>query len=66
MTRKVLTVSPGASARDAARLMDRARVHRLIVTEGAGVLGLLSALDLVHAVAEGQLVSAPPGKAGKA
>ena len=66
MTRKVLTVAPRASLRHAAHLMDSARVHRLIVTDGAGVLGLLSALDLVHAIAEGQLVTAPPRKAGQA
>ena len=43
MTRKVVTVSPGDSVREAARVMDHAGVHRLIVLEAGRVVGILGA-----------------------
>lgn len=58
MTRRLLTVRPGASVRHAARAMMRAGVHRLLVVEEGELLGLVSMTDVVRAVAEGRLVPA--------
>jgi acetoin utilization protein AcuB len=42
MTNKVQTVAPTTSAEDAWNLMRAHRIHRLVVTEGDRVIGLLS------------------------
>ena len=60
MTRKVIAISPDDAVEDAARVMDRAGLHRLIVMEVGTVVGVLSARDLVHAIAEGKLAPAQP------
>lgn len=53
MTSPALTIAAGAAIDEAAATMERAGVHRLIVTgpEGAPV-GVLSTTDLVHAMLE--------------
>jgi CBS domain-containing protein len=55
MTRAVVAISPGATAREAAGLMMRSGVHRLLVTDGDELVGLVTSLDFVRAVAEGKL-----------
>ena len=59
MTRTVISVPPGMPIREAAEIMDRAGVHRLVVTEDGALVGVLSARDIVHAVARGEIVPAP-------
>ncbi len=56
MVHHVIQVAPGAPLLEAARRMVENRVHRVIVIEEGRLVGLLSALDLVRLVAEGELV----------
>lgn len=53
MTRSILAVTPDTSIRDTARRMVEDRVHRLLVMEGDELRGVVSAMDVVRAVAEG-------------
>jgi CBS domain-containing protein len=54
MSLRILSVAPGASLTEVARLMEGEAVHRLLVMEGDALLGILSALDLVRATARGE------------
>jgi CBS domain-containing protein len=47
-----VSVRPGTSAEAAARLMSRLGIHRLLVLDDGRLVGVLSAMDLVRAVAE--------------
>ncbi len=53
MSRPVLTISAHTTVAEAARLMTERRVHRLVVVsdDGETPCGVLSATDLVHAMA---------------
>jgi CBS domain-containing protein len=55
MTRRPLAVSPDADVREAAQQMLYAEVHRLFVTEGDKLMGVISTTDIVRAVANGQV-----------
>lgn len=55
MTRRPYTVAPTADVREAAQQMLYADVHRLFVTEGETVVGVISSTDIVRAVAKAQL-----------
>jgi CBS domain-containing protein len=55
MTRRPYTVAPTADVREAAQQMLYADVHRLFVTEGDAVVGVISSTDIVRAVARAQL-----------
>jgi CBS domain-containing protein len=55
MTARPLTVSPGTDVREAAQQMLYADVHRLFVTDGDHVVGVISTSDIVRAVATGHL-----------
>ena len=49
MTDSIVAVSVDATVRDAAALMKRGSVHRVLVVDGAGNLaGLVSAIDIVR------------------
>jgi CBS domain-containing protein len=54
MTSPAVTVTPGVSIDDAARLMAERGIHRLVVTSSDGVtpIGVLSVSDLVRSLAE--------------
>jgi CBS domain-containing protein len=54
MTSDPVTVEAGASIEEAARLLDEHRIHRLVVVDSDGLtpVGVLSATDLVRAMAE--------------
>lgn len=52
MNRSVLEISPQADVAEAARTMREHRVHRLLVTEDGVLVGILSALDLLRALAD--------------
>lgn len=55
MTSPALTIAADADVEDAVRLMEHARVHRLVVLEPGGrvPLGIISTSDLVHAMLSG-------------
>jgi CBS domain-containing protein len=53
MTARPLTVSPDADVKEAAQQMLYADVHRLFVTAGDRVVGVISSSDIVRAVARG-------------
>ena len=55
MTPNPYTVAPEADVREAARQMLYADVHRLFVSEGEQLIGVISTTDIVRAVATGQL-----------
>jgi CBS domain-containing protein len=58
MTRAVFSVDADASVQEAADLMERERIHRVLVKENGRLAGVLSAWDVVRAVARGDLVVA--------
>jgi CBS domain-containing protein len=53
MSRRILSVPPDVSVRHAAQVMLSSGVHRLLVIEEGQLVGLLSATDVLRAVAEG-------------
>ena len=55
MTPRPYTIGPREDAREAARQMLYADVHRLFVAEGDQVVGIISTTDIVRAVATGRL-----------
>lgn len=55
MTTEILAVSGDRPVREVAQMMVNRGVHRLLVTEGRRLLGLVTTLDLVHAIADGKL-----------
>jgi CBS domain-containing protein len=55
MTSHPLTVSPDEDVREAAQQMLYADIHRLFVTSGDRVVGVISTTDIVRAVATGRL-----------
>jgi CIC family chloride channel protein len=55
MTPRPLTVSPEADVKEAAQQMLYADIHRLFVTSGDQVIGVISTTDIVRAVANGDL-----------
>ena len=50
MTTDVVTVGPDAELRDVARVMIDGNLHRVIVTDGDDVLGIVTTFDLLAAV----------------
>lgn len=57
MSRIVCSIRPTASVYAAADYMSRAGVHRLIVVDRGRLVGILSSLDIVRAVAQQRLVA---------
>jgi len=55
MTRAPVVVAPEATIEEVAGLMAARHVHRVIVTEGEAVVGLISALDIAKLLADGHL-----------
>jgi CBS domain-containing protein len=47
MTESLVSVAPGASVSEVARLMRENQVHRVLVIEDGGLLGIVSSFDLV-------------------
>jgi predicted transcriptional regulator len=56
MRKPALTVDVGATLADAARQMAEHRVHRLIVTEGAKPIGVVSTRDAMKALVEAKVL----------
>ena len=61
MTPLVLRIDGRASIVAAARVMTQERVHRLIVVDGEKMVGIITSMDIVRAVAAGRV-----GRAGAA
>lgn len=57
MTEQVVSLPPDADVREAADLMRRAGVHRILVMEGRRLAGLVTALDVADAVAEHRITA---------
>lgn len=55
MTADLITVAPDASIQDVARLLLDRHIHRLLVTAGKQLLGLISSSDLVQLIADGRI-----------
>jgi CIC family chloride channel protein len=55
MTPRPLTISPEANVREAAQQMLYADIHRLFVTSGNRLVGVISTTDIVRAVATGAI-----------
>jgi CBS domain-containing protein len=55
MSRKLLSVGPGDDVRVAASRMSDSDVHRLLVIDGRRLVGIVSASDIVRAVARGEI-----------
>jgi len=52
MSRGVRSVQPGMSVADAAAYMLKQRIHRAVVLEGGELVGIVTATDIMRAVAE--------------
>jgi CBS domain-containing protein len=52
MTRKVQALSPDCSVDEAAALMIKKQIHRVLVMEGDVLLGIVSTSDVANAVAQ--------------
>lgn len=52
MTRSVHSIAPGATVREAARAMLDARIRRVLVVEDGQLVGVLTATDVMEAVAD--------------
>lgn len=55
MTQEVQTVSPAATLSDAAKIMQKSRLHRVFVTSDDALQGVLSPRDFMAAIADKQL-----------
>jgi CBS domain-containing protein len=51
----LVAVRPDAPIADVARLLHERHIHRVLVTEGATLRGVISTLDLVRLIAAGRL-----------
>ena len=58
MTSSVVTVAPDATLYDVARTLVEHQIHRVLVTDGRTLVGVVSTLDVVRLVAEEKLGSA--------
>jgi CBS domain-containing protein len=56
MTPIAYTLSPDTPVREAAGAMYRGAMHRVLVTEGGRLVGIVTTTDIVKAVADGRLV----------
>jgi CBS domain-containing protein len=55
MTSPAITIGEETGVEEACRTMWKMRIHRLPVVRDGRVVGILSAMDLVRAVAEGEI-----------
>jgi CBS domain-containing protein len=51
MTQATFTVRPQATIRELSRFLIRARIHRALVVEGGKLVGIVTAFDVVRAIA---------------
>ncbi len=55
MTRELIAVASDQPVREVAQTMVSRGVHRVLVTAGRRLLGIVTTLDLVRAIADGRL-----------
>lgn len=55
MTPELITIAPDATVHEVAGLMVDRHIHRLLVTTGKQLQGLISSTDLVQLIADGRL-----------
>ena len=55
MTRRVISLPPDASVREAAKLMMESGIHRVLVIDDGELSGIVTSSDIVRAVADGKL-----------
>ena len=55
MVSEPVTVRPDTPVREVARVLVTRHLHRVLVTEGETVHGIISALDVARVIAEGRL-----------
>jgi CBS domain-containing protein len=55
MVTDLVVVRPDATLAEVARLLVERHLHRVLVTEGSTLLGVISSLDIVRLVADGRL-----------
>ncbi len=58
MTTELIAVPGDRPVREIARDLLARRMHRVLVTEGRRLLGLVTTMDLIRAIADGRLVAA--------
>lgn len=63
MSQALLAVEPDSDVREAAKMMEKNSVHRLLVMESGSLLGIITAWDIVRAVARGEIGGSAKGKA---
>ncbi|MGE0440457.1 MAG: CBS domain-containing protein [Gemmatimonadales bacterium] len=61
MTRRLAVLPPDTPVAEAARFLVGRGIHRALVVDGEGLLGVLSMTDLVRAIADGRLVPSAAG-----
>lgn len=52
MTPEIESIDPDASLREVAKLMVKGRIHRLLVTQRDRLLGIVTTLDVMRAIAD--------------
>jgi len=57
MSTELVTLSGDTPVREAADLLRRRRIHRVLVVDDGELVGILSTLDIVNAVADGRLTT---------
>ena len=57
MSRRVAVLTPNADVRAAADVMQRTRVHRVLVMDKGALVGIVTALDIANAVAHRRIES---------
>ncbi len=57
MTTDLVTLRSDTTVREAADVLRRRRIHRVLVVDDGRLVGILSTLDVVDAVADGRLVT---------
>jgi CBS domain-containing protein len=57
MTRKIHSLSPDCSIEEAAQVMIKKQIHRVLVMDGDIVLGIVTTADVAKAVAEHRISS---------
>jgi len=59
MTRAIFSVRPQATVQELARFLLRAGIRRALVMEGGKLAGIVTATDVIRAVADGKVADAP-------
>ncbi len=59
MTRAIISVRPQATVQELARFLLRAGMRRALVMEGGKLAGIVTATDVLRAVADGKVADAP-------